>query len=365
VPVPAVIVAAAKARTVARTARAHSRSLRLVVATAAVGALTFAVLMTGTIIAIAGSSPPATTPRGAVADIPPDALAAYRAAAQRWQMDWAVLAGIGKLECNHGRSELPGCNPPGTINAAGARGYMQFIGSTWRRGLGQHQLEPRTSPPAPDGQGYATDGDGDGDADPWSWPDATNSAARYLTANGVTQRPEAAIWRYNHDHGYVTRVLDLAATYRAAASAGDTGEAVTGNGALTAVACPAGGSTTVDATLAPAVTAMYQAADRVGVHLCGGGYRDHQRQIELRRAHCGTSAYAVYQMPPSQCSPPTARPGTSMHEQGLAIDLTCDGQLITSRNNVCYHWLTDRAASYGLHELASGEEPWHYSTTGR
>ena len=42
----------------------------------------------------------------------------------------------------------------------------------------------------------------------------------------------------------------------------------------------------------------------------------------VRRANCGSSNYAIYQMPASACSPPTARPGTSMHEQGLAIDFT-------------------------------------------
>jgi LAS superfamily LD-carboxypeptidase LdcB len=109
---------------------------------------------------------------------------------------------------------------------------------------------------------------------------------------------------------------------------------------------------------------MYQAASTTGVNLCGGGYRDHQRQVELRRAHCGTSHFAVYEMPPSQCSPPTARPGTSRHEVGLAVDLTCDGALISGRGNQCYRWLATNAGAYGLHELAGGAEPWHWSVDG-
>ena len=63
----------------------------------------------------------------------------------------------------------------------------------------------------------------------------------------------------------------------------------------------------------------------------GGGYRDPSSQVALRRAHCGTSDYDVYEKPPSQCHPPTARPGASMHERGLAIDFTAAGRVITSR----------------------------------
>jgi LAS superfamily LD-carboxypeptidase LdcB len=105
------------------------------------------------------------------------------------------------------------------------------------------------------------------------------------------------------------------------------------------------------------------AAEAAGLDLTGSGYRSHERQIELRRAHCGTSDYAVYEMPSSQCSPPTARPGASMHEQGLAIDFSCDGKLIESRSHPCFTWLAANAPAYGLANLPS--EPWHWSTNGR
>ena len=97
-------------------------------------------------------------------------------------------------------------------------------------------------------------------------------------------------------------------------------------------------------------------------HLCGGGYRDPQEQIELRRAHCGTSNYAIYEMPASQCSPPTALPWTSMHEQGLAIDFTCNGGGTVSSGDECWDWLQCNAVGYGLYNLPS--EPWHWSTNG-
>ncbi|MGH9261903.1 MAG: D-alanyl-D-alanine carboxypeptidase family protein, partial [Acidimicrobiales bacterium] len=135
-------------------------------------------------------------------------------------------------------------------------------------------------------------------------------------------------------------------------------------GGLATVTCPSGGSITVAGSIAGNVQALLDAANADGIHLCGGGYRDPAEQIELRRAHCGTTHYAIYQMPSSQCSPPTARPGSSNHELGLAIDFTCDGTLIRSRTNPCYQWLAAHAPDYGLSELRSGAEPWHWSTNG-
>src|SRR5919201_5073330 len=63
----------------------------------------------------------------ALADIPTIYLGDYQRAALRFGVDWAVLAAIGKIECDHGRSLAAGCSPPGTMNAAGATGQMQFL----------------------------------------------------------------------------------------------------------------------------------------------------------------------------------------------------------------------------------------------
>ena len=104
-------------------------------------------------------------------------------------------------------------------------------------------------------------------------------------------------------------------------------------------------------------------AEADGVDLAGGGYRSSASQIAVRRNNCGTSTYAIYEMPASQCRPPTARPGRSMHEQGKAIDFTYNGSLIRSRSGPGWNWLKTNAAKYGLFNLPS--EPWHWSTTGR
>jgi D-alanyl-D-alanine carboxypeptidase len=133
-------------------------------------------------------------------------------------------------------------------------------------------------------------------------------------------------------------------------------------GGLATVSCPVGGSITVAGSISGNVQALLNDAAADGVMLCGGGYRDPQEQIELRMAHCGTSNYAIYEMPASQCSPPTAIPGTSMHEQGLAIDFTCNGGGTVSSGDECWDWLQANAVGYGLYNLPS--EPWHWSTNG-
>lgn len=118
----------------------------------------------------------------------------------------------------------------------------------------------------------------------------------------------------------------------------------------------------VNVSIADNVRALLAAADAAGVPLGGWGYRDTSAQVALRRAHCGSSDYAVYAMPSYSCSPPTAPPGASMHERGLAIDFTYNGATIGSRSNPGYQWLAANAGQYGLHNLPS--EPWHWSTNG-
>jgi hypothetical protein len=118
----------------------------------------------------------------------------------------------------------------------------------------------------------------------------------------------------------------------------------------------------VHTSIAGQVSALLAAAKAAGFNLSGGGFRDPAEQIALRKAHCGTTDYAIYQMPASQCTPPTARPGTSMHERGLAIDFQSNGRLITSRSDPAFIWLSANAARYGFYNLPS--EPWHWSTNG-
>ncbi len=118
----------------------------------------------------------------------------------------------------------------------------------------------------------------------------------------------------------------------------------------------------VAASLRPSLANLLAAANADGIFLSGGGYRSSSSQISLRRAHCGGSSYAIYQAPSSSCRPPTARPGASQHERGLAIDFTQNGRAL-NRGSSGYRWLRANAGRYGLKNLPS--EPWHWSTTGR
>jgi LAS superfamily LD-carboxypeptidase LdcB len=115
--------------------------------------------------------------------------------------------------------------------------------------------------------------------------------------------------------------------------------------------------------LQSAVSGLLAEAAAAGLNLGGWGYRSYSQQIATRKNNCGTSSYAIYQMPAAQCSPPTAPPGTSMHERGLAIDFTNNGSLISSRSDPAFRWLAANAGTHGLRNLPS--EPWHWSTNGR
>lgn len=132
---------------------------------------------------------------------------------------------------------------------------------------------------------------------------------------------------------------------------GGGGSSATFNGSLSTVSCPTGGSITVASSIADNTQSLLNAAPD-SLNLCGWGWRSSQRQQELWDEHGCDSG----------CSVPTARPGSSMHEQGLAIDFTSGGQTIQSRSSAAFQWLDANAGGYGFQNLPS--EPWHWSTNG-
>jgi hypothetical protein len=117
-------------------------------------------------------------------EIPAAYLRLYQQAAHRYGLDWAILAGIGKVECDHGRDPDP----------SGAGGPMQFVVSTWAK--------------------YGVDGDGDGRVDRWDPADAIDSAANYLRASGALRDLRRALLAYNDAEWYVTDVESWASRYR-------------------------------------------------------------------------------------------------------------------------------------------------------
>ncbi len=119
---------------------------------------------------------------------------------------------------------------------------------------------------------------------------------------------------------------------------------------------------TVASSIAGQLNSMLNAADADGMHFGGTGYRSSSGQVAARRRNCGSSQYDIYEKPSSRCHPPTAKPGQSMHERGLAVDFTYNGSVINSHSNPGYRWLSGHARSYGFYNLPS--EAWHWSVNG-
>lgn len=76
-----------------------------------------------------------------------------------------------------------------------------------------------------------------------------------------------------------------------------------------------------------------------------GSFRSSAMQLDLRRR-----GY------------PAKPPGLSMHEWGLAIDLSCNGAKFTEAPAACRDWVRANAGRFGIQNLPS--EPWHWSSNG-
>jgi len=111
--------------------------------------------------------------------IPPFLLSIYQAAGIQYGVPWEVLAAINEIETDYGRNL--------TVSSAGARGWMQFMPSSW--------------------QAYGVDANEDGRKDPYNPVDAIFAAARYLKAAGAETDLRRAIFAYNHADWYVDSVL--------------------------------------------------------------------------------------------------------------------------------------------------------------
>jgi membrane-bound lytic murein transglycosylase B len=129
--------------------------------------------------------------RAAMTDIPAGYLRLYRQAEVIYRIPWSVLAGIGKVESDHGRAQLPGVRSGS--NWAGACGPMQIgcvpgskAGNAWA-----HYGHGRPHDPAA----------------------AIPAAARYLVDHGARHHLDRALFAYNHSWSYVARVKAIARRY--------------------------------------------------------------------------------------------------------------------------------------------------------
>lgn len=148
----------------------------------------------------------------------------------------------------------------------------------------------------------------------------------------------------------------------ACAATGLTGERVEpiGDGSVKIKLCDYGNVKGINASWSTAVTGMIAGAAADGITFTSGGFRTAAEQIRLRTVN---GCPDIYTAPASSCRVPTARPGTSNHELGLAMDMadmcfpnsTCAG-------NQRYDWLVANASKWGIKKLSS--EAWHWSVDG-
>lgn len=165
----------------------------------------------------------------AVADIPALLLPIYIEAAETCPgLPWTVIAGIGKVESNHGRYGGAAITADGTIvppiigiplngtnntRAIPDTDNGVYDGDTiWDRAVGPFQFIPTSWAI------FGRDGNGDGIKDPNNVYDAIPAAVAHLCPNGQITDIEAAIFSYNHSSAYVEDVLAWADLYTGAVS---------------------------------------------------------------------------------------------------------------------------------------------------
>jgi hypothetical protein len=170
-----------------------------------------------------------------VHDIPEAAVQAYQRAAAvlaevspACQLPWTLLAGIGRVESDHGRYAgavlgndgvsnpliigVP-LNGVGPVAAIRDTDQGKFDGDTvWDRAVGPMQFIPSTWDAA------GVDGDGDGVRTPNDIDDAALAAGVYLCAGAADlqspDRMSAAIHRYNNSDSYTALVMAYEQSYR-------------------------------------------------------------------------------------------------------------------------------------------------------
>lgn len=166
--------------------------------------------------------------------IPPRALEAYVEAEQTMRkqrpncgIPWTMLAGIGRIESNHGQFDgaaltdkgLPSKQIVGIAldGASGVKAITDTDGgkmdndTVWDRAVGPMQFIPSTW------MKWAEDANGDNFKDPHFIDDAALTAANYLCGSGVDLSTEegqrAALMSYNASSSYGDMALEGAARY--------------------------------------------------------------------------------------------------------------------------------------------------------
>lgn len=234
-----------------------------------------------------------------------------------------------------------------------AQGPFQFISSSWRV--------------------YGLDADGDGVADPHDFLDAALGAANHLCLSaggpGADLGDEGAARRgfygYNHSLTYVDDVWAAAIGYRVASSAfeavpGDLGvgaEPAGPFGQLVDVGpCVRAAGCQLDASWAPNLLGVLAACRALGQDIViVSANRTYAEQVGLYAAYLnGTGGLA-------------ARPGTSNHEGGRAVDLAhASGGGLSGPGDPAWDCMKAYGPRYGVYQspAITPSDSVHFSATG-
>jgi hypothetical protein len=128
--------------------------------------------------------------------------------------------------------------------------------------------------------------------------------------------------------------------------AGVSSQSDSGDGTVT-WKTPAGTTVRTSPRFQARLGPLMATAQAAGIRLTGGAYRSHAEQVALYNAHCHGGV----------CNPPTAKPGTSRHETGDAIDFdNCQA------GSPVFNWLKANAGQFQVYNFA--KESWHWSIDG-
>ena len=233
--------------------------------------------LTPALVLPAGTVPGSSTPVTLDNDgIPTRALESYRSAVALvntadpdCNIDWALVAAIGRVESDHARFggnqlDPAGVAQPGIIGIPldGSNGTARIMDTdrglldrdtVYDRAVGPMQFIPGTW------AGAGADADGDGAKNPQDMTDAAAAAAIYLCSGpGDLGQPadlDAAIMRYNASDSYVRTVIAIAEAYRQGVTELPASD-------LPASNPPASAQTVADPTVADPPAADISAADR-------------------------------------------------------------------------------------------------------
>ncbi|WP_239469393.1 MULTISPECIES: CHAP domain-containing protein [unclassified Staphylococcus] len=150
-------------------------------------------------------------------EVPKEFKKLYKNIADKYDIDWQLLAGIHRVETAFSSNVQE--------SSAGAIGHTQFMKCTWAGwsaggcsgSLGNANIPKKeyTDPKVvKKGGGEGVDGNGNGKADPMEISDALSATAKKLEKDGANESPEKAVHSYNHSSEYVSKVMGHYKAYK-------------------------------------------------------------------------------------------------------------------------------------------------------